>query len=83
MRSLKRNIFKLKTHNFVLWGALAFSLTLALLVIYVPFLANVFSLRPLGPKEILTSLGLAFLVIPIIEGVKAVQRSIAKRKIQA
>jgi len=78
MRSLKRNIFTLKKQNIVLWGALAFSLTLALLVIYVPFLADVFSLTPLGIKEILTSLGLAVSIIPIIEAVKAIQRKMRK-----
>ena len=75
MRSLKQNIFKLKTNNLMLWGALVYSLVLALAVIYVPFLSNVFSLTPLGPKEIIASLLLAFMIIPVIEGVKAVQRA--------
>jgi Ca2+-transporting ATPase len=75
MRSIKRSIFTLKTHNKVLWGALALSLTLTLAVIYVPPLANVFSLVPLSAKELAVSLGLAISVIPIVEIVKAVQRA--------
>jgi len=82
MRSLKQNIFRLKTHNIMLWLSLLFSLVLALLVIYVPFLSNVFSLTALGPPEILVSLGLAFLIIPVIEGVKAVQRARASAAIK-
>ena len=80
MRSLKRSIFKLKTHNLVLWGALAFSLTLALLVIYVPFLSDIFSLRPLSFREIAVCLGLAVSIIPLIELVKFAQRAAAKKR---
>ena len=74
MRSLKQSIFKLKTRNNVLWGAMAFSLAMTLLVIYVPFLSAIFSLEPLGMREIVISLGIAVIVIPIIETVKAFQR---------
>ena len=80
MRSIKRNIFTLKTHNLVLWGALAFSLALALLVIYVPFLSAVFSLAPLTFKEIVVCLALAASVIPMFETVKAVQRVLERKR---
>jgi Ca2+-transporting ATPase len=78
MRSLKGNIFKLNTHNKVLWGALIFSLLATLVIIYVPFLADIFSLEPLSFKELAVSVGLAVIVIPIIEAVKALQRGSIK-----
>jgi Ca2+-transporting ATPase len=80
MRSIKQSIFGLKTQNKTLWGALAASLTLALLVIYVPFLAAIFSLEPLSAKEVIVSLGLAVSVVPFIEIVKAIQRRTARIK---
>jgi Ca2+-transporting ATPase len=80
MRALKQNIFTLKTHNIALWGALAFSLILAISAIYTPFLSTVFSLKPLSAKELMTSLLLAVSVIPIIEVVKTVQRAMDRRR---
>ena len=80
MRSLKQSIFSLKTRNNVLWGALILSFVLTLLVIYVPFLASIFSLSPLSIKEISVAMGLAVLVIPVIEGVKLIQRRMVKKQ---
>jgi Ca2+-transporting ATPase len=74
MRSLKQNIFTLKNHNLALWGAMLFSLILGLLVIYVPALADIFSMKPLTARELMVSLGLAATVIPIIETVKFFQK---------
>jgi Ca2+-transporting ATPase len=79
MRSIKQSIFKLKTHNKTLWGALVGSLLLTLSVIYVPFLADVFSLHPLAIKELAVSLGLAVAVLPLVEAVKAIQRITSKK----
>jgi Ca2+-transporting ATPase len=79
MRSIKQSIFTLKTHNKVLWGAMALSLALTLLVIYVPALAGVFSLEPLTTGELAVSLGLAVSIVPIVEAVKAVQRVVYSR----
>ena len=79
MRSLKQNIFTLKTRNKVLWGALAASLVLTLSVIYIPFLAEIFSLKPLTISELAVSFGLAVLLIPVIEVVKAFQRTKEKK----
>ena len=73
------NIFSLKTQNKVLWGAMAISLILTLIVIYIPPLAEVFSLAPLSVKELAVSFGLGLSVIPIIEAVKAVQRAIGQQ----
>ena len=79
MRSLKYSIFTLKTHNKVLWGALIFSFIATLTVIYVPFLADIFSLQPLSFKEFSVSIGLAVLIIPIIEIVKVLQLKLEKK----
>ena len=75
MRSLQESIFKLKTRNKMLWGTLAISLLLTLAVIYVPFLAEIFSLKPLTISELAVSFGLAAMVIPVIEIVKGVRRA--------
>jgi Ca2+-transporting ATPase len=80
MRSIKRSIFRLKTHNRVLWSALALSLALTLAVIYVPFLAEIFSLKPLAVRELAVSLALALAVVPIAETVKSVQRRVSWQK---
>jgi Ca2+-transporting ATPase len=81
MRSLKGNIFALKTTNKALWGALSMSLILGLAVIYVPFLAEIFSLKPLTLPELAVSLALAISVIPVIETVKAIQRAMEKKRL--
>ena len=75
MRSLKQSLFTLKTRNMMLWLTVAITLPLTLSVIYVPALAEVFSLTPLGPLELAVSLGLAISIIPLIEGVKTIQRA--------
>jgi len=80
MRSLKQSIFTLKTQNKVLWGALALSLMLTLMVIYVPFLADIFSLQALTVRELAVSLGLSISIIPLVETVKAIQRMKNKAK---
>lgn len=81
MRSIKHSIFTLKTpRNNVLWGAMLFSLTAAFIVIYIPPVANVFSLEPLSFIELLISIGLAVVVIPIIEAVKMAQRGFDEKK---
>ena len=73
MRSIKHSSLTLKHQNVLLWGAAGISLALSLLVIYVPFLAGVFSLEPLTAKELALSSVLAVSVIPVIELVKGVQ----------
>ncbi len=75
MRSQHGSIFKMKGHNWYLYGAMAVSLLLTLTVIYVPALANLFSFEDISFFEYLTALGLAILIIPAVELVKAIQRS--------
>lgn len=70
MRSQKHSIFTLKHFNFWLLGAFFLTTALTLVVIYVPFFANVFNFSTISLKEFLTAFGLAFSIIPIIEVLK-------------
>lgn len=84
MRSQRGSVISMafgqKSHNFVLYGAMAASLLLTTAIIEIPFLAEMFSFTHLDAKAYGISIGLAFLVIPIVEIVKAVQRAVAKKK---
>ncbi len=75
MRSRRGSIFSLRTHNKYLYGAMVISLILTTLVIEVPFLAAAFDFTPIGLAEYVIALGLAVLIVPIMEIVKAIQRT--------
>ena len=79
MRSQRKSVFSLHTHNKVLWGAMLGSLVLTALVLEVPFLASAFGFTPVGPFEYLLAVALAVLVIPVVEGVKWLQRRAARK----
>ena len=76
LRSQRKSIFALKTQNKVLWAAMIGSLLLTTLLLEVPFLADAFGFVPVGFEEYGIALGLGFLVIPIVEAVKFVQRKL-------
>ena len=78
MRSQRKSVFSLKSHNKVLWAAMLGSLLLTTLVIEVPFIANAFGFTTIGVTEYGISMGLAILVVPIVEIVKAIQRKLGK-----
>ena len=80
MRSRRGSIFAMKTHNKFLYGAMIVSLILTTLVIEVPFLAAAFDFTPISMAEYAIALGLAILIIPIMECVKAVQRAMGSRE---
>ncbi len=80
MRSQRKSVFSLPTHNKVLWAAMIGSLTLTTLVLEVPAVANAFGFTPVDWKEYGIALVLAFLVIPIVEIVKFFQRKAKKGK---
>jgi Ca2+-transporting ATPase len=67
MRSLHGSIFKLKNQNLWLWGAAALSLVLTTVVIEIPPLAKAFDLARLDLPEYAIALGLAVLIIPMVE----------------
>lgn len=78
MRSRRGSIFKLNSHNVFLYGAMLVSLILTTVVIEVPFIAKAFQFTPIDFTEYLIALGLAVLIIPIMEIVKAIQRKLGK-----
>ena len=79
MRSQRKSVFSLKGQNKVLWAAMLGSLLLTTLVIEVPFIANAFGFTPISWTEYAVAMGLAILVIPIVEIVKLFQRLLAKK----
>lgn len=78
MRSRRASIFSMKTQNKWLWGAAALALALTVVPVEIDFLAEVFGFMPLPVHALLTALGLAFLIIPIMEVYKAIMRKIEK-----
>ena len=79
MRAHRASIFTLRTPNWTLVGAAAASLALTTLCIYVPFLADAFAFTAISAAEYAVAMGLAVLVIPVVELVKCVQRAVEKR----
>lgn len=78
MRSQRGSIFKLPTHNKILWAAAIVSLIATTLVCEVPLLANAFGFTTVGLEEYLIAIALGVVVIPIVEIVKAIQRKVDK-----
>ena len=80
MRSQRKSVFSLPSHNKVLWGAMLGSLVLTTAVLEIPVLANAFGFTPVSWTEYGIALALAILVVPIVELVKLCQRRAAARK---
>ncbi len=80
MRSRRGSIFTVGSQNKWLWGAGAIALLLTTLVTTVPLFRTLFDFAPITPLEYFVALGLAFCVIPVVEIVKLVQRTIEKKK---
>ncbi|MBQ9976915.1 MAG: cation-translocating P-type ATPase [Clostridia bacterium] len=80
MRSLHGSIFKMKEQNLWLWGAGILSLLLTTVVVEVDFLANAFELAHLDLMEYGIALGLAILIIPIVELIKIIHRAIDNKR---
>ena len=78
LRSQRKSVFSLKSQNKILWAAMIGSLVLTTLLLEVPFLANAFGFMPIGMDEYAIAMGLALLVIPVVETVKFFQRKLAK-----
>lgn len=66
--------------NKYIFGSTVLSLITTALVIEVPFLADAFDFTTIDAREFFTALGLAFLVIPLVEIVKAIERAVIKNK---
>ena len=80
MRSLHGSIFTLKGQNKWLWGAGILSFILTTVVVEVDFLCRAFDLASLNLTEYGIAMGLAILIIPIVEIVKIFHRMIDQRK---
>ena len=80
MRSQRGSIFKLKSQNkyLLLAGVASFILTTA--VIFIKFMRNAFGFAQINVQEYFVALGLAVLVIPIVEIVKVLERAFTKKK---
>ncbi len=78
LRSQRKSVFSLKGQNKILWAAMLGSLALTTLLLEVPFLANAFGFEMISWTEYAISIGLAFLVIPVVETVKFFQRKLGK-----
>ena len=78
MRSRRASIFSMKTQNKWLWGAAALAVVLTVVPVEVDFLAEVFGFMTLDPIALFTALGLAFLIIPLMEIYKAIMRAVEK-----
>ena len=66
-------------HNIALYGAMIGSFLLTTAVVEIPALSNLFGFEHLELVDYLVSLGLAFLIIPIVEIVKILQRKFGKK----
>ncbi len=80
MRSQRGSLFSLGGMNKVLNIAAIGSLIATTLVCEVPFLANAFGFTTVELSEYAVAIGLAFLMIPLVELVKFVQRKCGKNK---
>ncbi len=66
------------SHNMLLYGAMLLSFVLTTAVVEIDFLSELFGFAHLDAKAYAISLGLSFLIIPIVEIVKFIQRKTAK-----
>ena len=80
MRSLHGSIFTMKAQNLWLWGAGALSLLLTTVVVEVDVLCRAFELAHLNLMEYGIAMGLAILIIPVVEIFKIFHRMIDKKK---
>ena len=74
MRSLNQSVFTLKHHNPWLWLSMAASFLCTTVVIYVPFLSDAFEFEHISLTEYAVAIGLAFCIVPFVEGTKWLQR---------
>ena len=81
LRSQRGSVFSFREHNKYLYGGMALSFVLTAVVVYVPFLQNLFGFVRISFSEYAVSMALAVSVIPIVELVKLVQRKSVKSKL--
>jgi Ca2+-transporting ATPase len=74
MRSRRQSIFRMQHQNKFLFLAMAASLVLTTAVIFIPPIAAAFEFEAISLTEYFAAMGLAVVVIPIVEIVKFFQR---------
>ena len=79
MRSQRGSLFTLRTRNRSLTLAAIGALAVTTAVCELPFLSALFGFTSVEPLEYLTAVALGFLVIPIVELVKLIQRRAERR----
>ncbi len=82
MRSRRKSLFSLKKQNTWLWGSAFAALILTTAVIEIPALAKIFEFTTISAREYGIAMGLAILIIPIVEIVKLCQRAVEKNRIE-
>jgi Ca2+-transporting ATPase len=80
MRSQRESIFKIKGQNKFLNLSAVAAFLLTTLVCEIPLLANAFGFAPVSLEEYGVAIGLALLMLPLVEIVKLIQRLMARRK---
>lgn len=83
MRSRRQSIFKMSHQNKFLFLAMVASLVLTTAVIFIPPIAAAFEFEAISFIEYFTAMGLAVVVIPIVEIVKFFQRKSARKQLIA
>ena len=78
MRSRRASLFSMKKQNKWLWGAALLALVLTVVVVEFHPLAVVFGFMELPLEALACAIGLAFLIIPIMEIYKAIMRAVEK-----
>ena len=79
MRTQRGALLKMKTINWWLIGALVLTIILTCGVIYLPFFTKMFEFTAVSFKEFCIAIGLAFLVIPVLEVFKWIFRVTGKK----
>ena len=74
MRSLHKSVFGMQGQNGFLWASMALSLALTAAVIYIPFLSAAFGFESISLAEYAVAMGLALLIIPVVEIEKIFER---------
>ncbi len=80
MRSRRKSLFSMKKQNKALWISAIGALLLTTAVIYIPFLRDIFEFQHISLLEYGIAVGMAVLIIPLVELIKLFQRKASKRK---
>ena len=83
MRARRKSIFTLGRQNWWLGGSAAAALALTTAVISIEPLSRAFSFEEISFREYFTAMGLAVMIIPLVEIVKAIQRAYSRSKERA